>query len=79
MFFLCSISDISNVCKETKMLLYADDTVMYKAVSDDGRFLDMHSFKQDIERMYKWCQRNSLSINVKKTKVVLFIYTQIQL
>ena len=78
MFFLCSISDISNICKETKMLLYADDIVMYKAVSDDERFHAMHSFKQDIERMV-WCQRNRLSINVKKTKVVLFIYTQIQL
>ena len=64
MLFLCYINDISYVCKDTRMLLFADDTVIYKMISDDNRFLDMHSFKQDIERMYKWCHRNRLSINV---------------
>ena len=72
MLFLCYINDICSVCDNTKMLLYADDTVMYRTISDGERFLDMHNFKQDIMRMYTWCQRNRLSINVKKTKLVFY-------
>ena len=57
------------------MLLYADDTVLYKSVTENCRFLDMHDFKQDVTRMYEWCQLNRLSITVKKTKVVFYPHT----
>ena len=30
----------------------------------------MHNFQQDVNRLVLWCQRNRLSINVKKTKLV---------
>ena len=73
--FLCYINDIYTVCKSSEMLLYADDTVLYKKISDQERFLDMHNFKQDVSRMYDWCQKNRLSINVKKTKTVFYPYT----
>ena len=43
-FFLCYINDIIKVCKNSKILLYADDTVLYKKISDSHRFLDMHDF-----------------------------------
>ena len=32
--FLCYINDICTVCKSSEMLLYADDTVLYKKISD---------------------------------------------
>ena len=44
---------------------------MYKKISDNQRFLDMHEFQQDVNRLIKWCQINRLSINVKKTKLDL--------
>ena len=37
LFFLCNINDITTVCKNSKMLLYADDTVLYKSISDSHR------------------------------------------
>ena len=40
MLFLCYINDISSICGNTKMLLYADDTVMYRTISDGERYLD---------------------------------------
>ena len=70
LFFLCYINDITCVCQDSHILLYADDTVLYKAISDTERFLDMHKFQQDVHRLVVWCQRNRLSINVKKTKLV---------
>ena len=32
----------------------------------------MHDFQQDVNRLVLWCQRNSLSINVKKTKLLFY-------
>ena len=64
--FLCYINDICTVCKSSEMLLYADDTVLYRRISDTEQFLDMHNFKQDVLQMRDWCQKNRLSINVKK-------------
>ena len=69
-FFLCYINDIVDVCRNSKIVLYADDTVLYKQINESQRFLDMHDFKQDVNRLIHWCQRNRLSINVKKTKLV---------
>ena len=69
-FFICYINDIVKSCRGSQMLLYADDTVMYKKISDDQRFLDMHEFQQDVNNLITWCQINILSINVKKTKLV---------
>ena len=70
LFFLCYINDITSVCKNSHILLYADDTVMYKSISDSHRLLDMNNFQQDVNRLIKWCQLNRLSINIKKTKLV---------
>ena len=75
-FFLCYINDIIKTCKNSKILLYADDTVLYKEISDSHRFLDMHDFQQDVNRLIKWCQKNRLSINVKKTKLVFHPHMQ---
>ena len=34
LFFLCYINDITSVFKNSYILLYANDTVMYKPISD---------------------------------------------
>ena len=74
-FFLCYINDITDICYNSKILLYADDTVLYKQIRDSQRFLDMHDFQQDVDRLLLWCQKNRLSINVKKTKPVFYPFT----
>ena len=76
LFFLGYINDITQICSNTNILLYADDTVLYKAISDNERFFDMHNFQQDVNRLVVWCQRNRLSINVKKTKLVFYPASQ---
>ena len=71
--FLCYINDITNISKNSKIMLYADDTVLYKCISDDCRFLDIYDFKQYVKIMYEWCQENRLSINVKKEKLCFIL------
>ena len=76
LFFLCYINDITQICNNTSILLYVDDTVLYKAISDNEMFLDMHNFQQDVNKLVMWCQRNRLSINIKKNKVVFYPASQ---
>ena len=47
-----------------------------KKISDVHRFLDMHNFQQDVNRLIGWCHVNRLSINVKKTKLVFYPHSQ---
>ena len=35
----------------------------------------MHDFQQDVNRVIIWCQKNRLSINVKKTKLFFHPHT----
>ena len=44
-------------------------------MSDDERFLDMHNFQQDVNRLLKWCHVNRLSINEKKQLNCFFTLT----
>ena len=46
LFFLCYINDITQICDNTNTLLHADDPVLYKLISDEERFLDMHNFNR---------------------------------
>ena len=47
-----------------------------KKISDSHRFLDMHDFQQDVNRLISWFQLNRLSINVKKTELVFYPHSQ---
>ena len=67
LFLLCYINDITQICTNTKLLLlYADDTVSHKAISEEQKFLDMHSFQQVVNRLATWCQKNRFTRPTKK-------------
>ena len=53
-----------------RIIKYADDTVIVGLLSDDNKDLD--NYFQEIEEFSKWCDRNFLDLNVKKTKEMIF-------
>ena len=69
LFFILYINDLSSILKRCKYQLYADDTVLYLSGDAenivDPMNIDLLSFKN-------WCTQNKLTINVKKTKYVIF-------
>ena len=70
LLFLVFINDMIANCKSCKSLLYADDTVMYQScvtLSEAERLL-----QGDLIQLGDWCNKNKLTINVKKTKVMIF-------
>ena len=52
------------------MLFYADDTVLYSTNSNEAA---VHAnIKQNINLLFDWCNNNKLTVNIKKTKLMLF-------
>jgi len=70
LFFLIYVNDFKNCLTKSKALMFADDTTIWtshKSVST--LFQDM---QLEICTIDKWLVANKLSININKTKFMLF-------
>ena len=70
LLFLIYINDISSVVNNSLLHLYADDTVIYISGSDLNFITS--ALQQDLNKIVAWCEESKLTINVKKTKYVIF-------
>ena len=70
LLFLLFINDIDVNFVHSKVLLYADDTVIY-ATHRDETFAHLW-MNEDLSVLYNWCNKNHLTINLKKTKLMVF-------
>lgn len=53
--------------------MYADDTVLFKEINLESDIEDqIGKINNDLERLGLWCKRNKLTINVTKSKGMLF-------
>ena len=70
LLFLVYVNDLSGILRNCKYQLYADDTVIYDTN------IDLSTSKQNLEgnleRFTSWCKGNALTINVKKSKYVVY-------
>ena len=70
LLFIMYTNDLPNCIRNSQVLLYADDTVIYRSDIDPIR--NHRNIQGDLNRLYKWCKNNGLTINSRKTKVVTF-------
>ena len=70
LLFLLFINDIDTNFVHSKVLLYADDTVIY-ATHKDEQFAHLW-MSEDLNVLCTWCNKNHLTINLKMTKLMLF-------
>ena len=70
LLFLVYVNDMSSAIGNSSYQLYADDTVVYKA----GMNIDeiTRQLQEDLVNLSKWCKCNKLTVNIKKTKYVIF-------
>ena len=70
MLFLIYVNDIISLNLKSKVLLFADDTVIYYR----GKDLENVSrqVQEDLDILSKWCCFNKLCVNVDKTKTMFF-------
>ena len=64
------INDIDYNSLKTNVKLYADDTVIYSINKDEA--VAYENVESDLKTRMKWCDNNQLTVNIKKTKLVLF-------
>ena len=69
LFFIIYVNDIKTSLNFCNHLLYADDTVLCKTGELGTLTINMQS---DLCEFKKWTDRNQLTMNVKKTKYVIF-------
>ena len=70
LLFLLYVNDVNTNLLHTNVLLYADDTVIFAKHEDEGM---AHLWvSMDLFLLQKWCNRNQLTINLAKTKLMLF-------
>ena len=68
--FLIYVNDLNTCLRGTTDFLYADDTVLLCTGKDLNSIC--HTMQQDLDNVFKWCVSNKLTINIKKTKHMIF-------
>ena len=68
--FLIYINDVKNILTSVKHLLYADDTALYTTNRNFDTIED--TLQIDLLNFSNWCNQNKLTVNVKKTKYVIY-------
>ena len=70
LFFLLFINDINNASNLLNLILFADDTNVFMAHKDLNYLSDMLNLEMD--KLSIWFKANKLSLNLKKTKFMVF-------
>ena len=71
LFFIIYVNDIMKLFDENgpKILLYADDTVLYYSHTDVATLY--REMNNGLDKIWEWCKLNKLSINAEKTKYMI--------
>lgn len=68
--FILYINDMCEVSRQLKMVLFADDTNMFCSGKNLQSLLDLVS--SELGKLKSWFDRNKLSLNLAKTKFMIF-------
>ena len=70
LLFLIYVNDMPKCVKQWTVQLYADDTVIY--FSKKCHIYAKDILQRDLDNLQVWCHKNKLTVNVKKTKSMIF-------
>jgi hypothetical protein len=76
LLFLLYINDLPNCSKLFHILLFADDTSLFISGSNINELFQI--MNKELEKIVQWIECNKLSLNVKKTKFMIFSSTRRQ-
>lgn len=68
--FILYINDICSVTNEFNYVLFADDTTLY--CSGENLELFLSKAEKGLQRLKNWFDFNKLSLNIDKTKYIVF-------
>ena len=79
LLFSIFINDLIHVTEKLKFIMYADDTTIYFNLDDFDTATIERDINSELEKINVWLKLNKLSLNVKKTKSVIFNRKQKQI
>ena len=79
LFFSICINDLITVSDKLKFIMYADDTTIYFNLEDFDRYNLEQDITNELENITLWLKRNKVSLNVQKTKLMIFHRKQKQI
>ena len=71
LLFLIYINDLHNCLKYSRTYHFADDTNI--PCSDKSLYTLANKVNRDIKNLSQWLKANRLSLNVKKTELIIFL------
>ena len=74
LMFVVFINDLDIALKETKLILYADYTVVYYTGKTSKEIIKI--LNDDLQELGKWFKKNNLVINMKKVKIEFVLYAK---
>ena len=70
LLFLLYVNDLPKCITSSSIKLYADDTVIYNC--DVSHVQAQQKLQTSLDLFSMWCKQNKLSVNTRKTKVMVF-------
>ena len=70
--FLLYINDLPNSSKYFNFRLFADDSNLFHTFKLNEGNIDLTDVSRNLQAVVSWCNSNKLTINVNKTKYILF-------
>ena len=77
LLFIIYINDLCNTSELFKMIIYADDTTLYSTLDVFGNYISKN-LNLELTKVADWLKLNKLSINIKKSKFMVFHVPQKQ-
>ena len=71
LFSIC-INDLVTVSNKLNFLMYADDTTIYFNLEDFSRDDVVNCVSIELNKVNNWLHENKLSLNIEKTKCMIF-------
>ena len=78
LFSIC-INDLITISNKLKFIMYADDTTIYFNLEDFDPYHLKRDINNELEKITLWLKMNKLSLNVQKTKFMIFHRKQKQI
>ena len=78
LFSIC-INDLISISNNLKFIMYADDTTIYFNLEDFDPYHLKRDINNELEKITLWLKMNKLSLNVQKTKFMIFHRKQKQI
>ena len=79
LFFSICINDLITVSDKLKFVMYADDTTIYFNIEEFDQYNLQQDITKELENITLWLKRNKLSLNVQKTRLMVFHRKQKQI